>query len=175
MADRGERLVHAFHADPVVPDLAGRHQIIEDAVDAGVAEHRRGRTVKLQQIDGLHFEVAQASIDPVREVRAAVAVRRLRRQAPARLRRHVDRLAGAFPPQPRYQALAAAIAVDVCRVDEIHAAVDRGVERPHRLLVVHRAPGAADGPGAKTDRRHGETRAAQHPIFHSTTPCLNGE
>ena len=76
------------------------------------------------------------------------------------------RLARPLAPQPRDEPLAAAVAVDVCGVDEVDAGVDGRVEGGDRLRIVDRAPGAADGPGAEADRRNGDIRPAEMLMGH---------
>ena len=57
-------------------------------------------------------------------------------------------------------------AVNVGGVDEVHAAIDGLLERGQRFGVVHAAPGAANGPGAKTDLGDLPAGPAQRSIAH---------
>jgi hypothetical protein len=166
MPQRAVRLVHGLDAHAVVADLPGAHQVVEDAEHLRPIVHLRVRAVELEQVDRVHLQVPQATINPPFEVLAAVALGRLRRQAAARFRRHVDRLALALATEARHQPLAAPVAVDVGRVDEVGAGVDRGVEGAHRLLVVDGAPCAADRPGAEADRRDLHVRPSEPAVFH---------
>src|SRR5512132_232253 len=141
-----KRLVHALHTYAIVPDLAGTNHVIEDAVDLFTAEDRGRRAMQLQQIDRIGREVLQAPIDPRGEVVAGVAGGRLRRQPPSRLRRHVDPLAWPLLAEPRDEALASPVTVDVRGVDEVDAGVDRRMQRADRFLVVDRTPRSTDRP-----------------------------
>src|SRR6185436_1120344 len=109
--------------------------------------------------------------DPGREVLARVALRRLLGQAPAGLGGDVDLLAP-LAAEAGDQPLAAAVAVDVRGVDEVRARVHRGVQGAHGLLVVHRAPRAADRPGAEADRGDGQAGAAERAVLHRYLPAI---
>ena len=116
--------------------------------------------MQLQQVDRVGFQVFQAAFDKRGEVGAVVTVRRVRVEPAAGLGGDVKfflPLLAQFGQQP----FAVAVAIDVRRVEEIHAAVERGVERGERFLVVHIAPRAADGPRAKADFRNLPARPAQ--------------
>jgi len=58
-------------------------------------------------------------------------------------------------------ALRAPVAIDVGRVDEGHAGVERGIERRPAVRFGNLAPGAADLPRAETDVADGEVRSAE--------------
>src|SRR3989304_3259213 len=101
MPHRGQRLFGGFDADAVVPQLAGRDEIVEDAEDVGPPVQRRRRTMQLQEVERLHLEVLEAAIHPGHEVLARVALAGLLRQAPPRLCRPPACVAwGVAPPPP---------------------------------------------------------------------------
>ena len=126
----------------------------------------RGRTMQLQQVNRVGVQVPQAALNPRREVFAAVTFRCLLRQPASGLGGDVKFFLP-FLFQLCQQPFAAAVAIDVRRVEEIHAAVERGMERGERFLVVHVAPRAADGPRAKADFRNLPARPSQFAIFHA--------
>src|SRR5450759_1824551 len=95
----------------------------------------------------------QAVLDEAGEIALVVAVGRVRRETAARLGGDYD-FPFAVALQLRDQALAAPHAVNIGRVDEVHAAIDGGSERRQGFGVVHAAPGAADRPRPKTDVGH---------------------
>ena len=107
--------------------------------------------MQLQQLDGVRFEVSQAAIHPLGQVRPRIPVNHLLWQAPARLGCDVDRVARTFSPEAGHETLAAAVSIHIRRVDEVDARIDRRVQGGHRLLVVHGSPIAANRPGAETD------------------------
>jgi len=78
---------------------------------------------------------------------------------------HGQRLV-ALAHQPGDQPFAAPVAVDVGGVEDGDAVVDRGVQRTHRFLVIDRAPGAADGPGAEGDLGHAVAGLAEGAVVH---------
>ena len=170
LADSAEGLVDRLDADAVVADLARLHHLVEDAEDIGRVVDLRGRTVELQEIDRVHLEVLQATVHPGVQVLSAVALRRLLGEPTARLRGHEEGLARALMPQTGHEALAASVAVDVCRIDEVHTGVDRGVKGLHRLVVLHRAPRATDGPGPEADGRDLHVCSPELPVLHSCLP-----
>src|SRR5439155_5966249 len=106
---------------------------------------------ELQEIDGVRLEVAQAPVDPRRKVLAVVPFRRLPGQPAPGLRRHPQAVAGALAAQAGHETLAAAVAVDVGGVDEVHAGLDGGMKGAQRVAVVDGTPRPADGPGAEAD------------------------
>ncbi|MNT82450.1 hypothetical protein D3C72_2221800 [compost metagenome] len=58
-------------------------------------------------------------------------------------------------------ALRAPVAIDVGRVDEGHAGVERGVEGRAAVRFGNLTPGATDLPRAETDVADGEVRSAE--------------
>ena len=69
------------------------------------------------------------------------------------------------------EALAAAVAVDVCGVEEGHAGLDGGVEHGAGVIRAHVAPVRAQLPGAEADHGYGAAGAAQGSSVHA--PSLN--
>ena len=146
--------------------LAGPYQFVQRPEDLRQVIHFRGRTMQLQQVNRVRVQVSQAALDERREVRMVVALRRLFRQPAPGLGGDVKRLlplAAQFCQQP----FTPPVAVNVRRVEEIHAAVQRGMERGERFAVVHFPPGAADGPRPKTDFGNFPAGASQFAIIHA--------
>ena len=128
--------------------------------------------MQLQQVNRVRFQVSQAAFDEGREVDAIVTVRGVWIEPAARLGGDVK----FFLPllsQFCHQPFAAAVAIDIRGVEEIHAAVERGVEGGERFLIVHVTPGAADGPRAKADFRNLPAGSSEFSIFHARK--LNGK
>ena len=103
--------------------------------------------VDLQEIDALDPEPSQAPFDVVAdrlgsEIHGVVAV--LAPERPA-LREHEHVLATA--ERPPDDLLRAAPPVEGRGVDPVHPQVERGVERPHRVALVLRAPVHPPDPG----------------------------
>jgi hypothetical protein len=163
--DRLQRFFHALHTDSVVAKLPGLHQPVQCAKEFRPVVDIGRRTVKLHQVEAIRGQVAQAVFDEAREVPLVVSIRGVRREAAPRLGGDKDlRLAIAL--QLRNQPLAPSHAVDIGRVDEVDAAVDRRVQRGERLGIVHISPASSDRPRAKTDLRHLPAGTAQLAIIH---------
>ncbi|MNL54275.1 hypothetical protein D3C87_1775960 [compost metagenome] len=60
----------------------------------------------------------------------------------------------------------ASVTIDVGRVDEGDAAVERRIQRALAVRFADVAPGAADLPGAEADLGNRRTRLAQNSRFH---------
>ena len=95
--------------------------------------------MQLNQVEPLGRKIAQAVVNPSRKVLATVAVHRLAWQAPARLGSDNNLFFSLFL-EPRDQALAAAAAVDICGIDKIDPAIDRLMQRRHRVFIRDLAP-----------------------------------
>ncbi len=106
--------------------------------------------MELHQVKNLGVQVKQVVVDPGGKVRPAVALDRLLRQTPAHLGGDDNLFLASLLELPD-QAVAAAVAVDIRSVEKVDARVDGLVERGERLLIAYLSPGAANGPGAKTD------------------------
>ena len=166
MAHGGEGLVDSLDTDAVVAQLTRGHQIIEDAEDFVTLDQFRRRAVQLQEIDGLGVQILKAAIDPRGQVLARVALDGLRRQTTPGFGRDVDRVVRALTAEPRDQALAPAVAIDVRGVDEVRSGVNRRVQCPHRRLIVDLPPAAAYRPRAKADDGHAHVRPAELSVVH---------
>ena len=166
---RVERLVGRLNADPVVAQLAGGNQVVQNGEGFRLSVERRWRAMELEEIDRLDFEVREAAVDPCGQVVPAVSFTRLLRQAASGLGRDPNRVPRPLAPQLRDQPLAASVAVDVCRIDEVDAVVDRRMQRRHRGRIVYRAPAPADRPCAKPDSRNVHVGTAKPPLFHAVT------
>ena len=72
------------------------------------------------------------------------------------------------------QLLAAAVAVDVGRVEEGDAGLDGAVQHRERVTLVDLAPVGPQLPGPESDRRHETFRLAQHAFFHPADATRGG-
>ena len=73
----------------------------------------------------------------------------------------------ALPEELPDQTLAAAFAVRVRGIDEVHPRVDGGVQRAQAFRVVYRAEGPSDGHPAEADDGDLEPGVAKLPPIHS--------
>src|SRR5207253_644457 len=121
------------------------------------------RTMKLHQIQAVRGEIAEAVFDKRAKVLFVVSVRGVRVEAAPGLGGDHDFLF-TLALELRDQALTAAHSVDVRGIDEIHAAIDGLVEGGDGLRIVHRPPGAADGPCSETDIRDLPTSTSEFAI-----------
>src|SRR5437763_16462595 len=94
----------------------------------------------------------------------------MRIETPPRLRGYINRVAWPARFELRDQPFASSIPMDIRRVDEVHATVDRTMQRRQRLRIVHIAPRPADRPGAEGDFRDIPPRAAERAIVHAPSP-----
>src|ERR1039458_8797094 len=121
--------------------------------------------MQLHQVEAIGPEVAETVFGEPRQVLLVVAGGGVRREAAAGFGGDHDLfLTLAF--ELRDEALAMAHAVDVGSVDEVHAAIDGLRKRGQGFGVVHAAPGAANGPRAKTDFGNLPAGPAQRSISH---------
>jgi hypothetical protein len=114
--------------------------------------------VELHQVERLDAEIGKAAVDEGLDVSSGVAVGNMRIEPTSGLGGDEGPFAAAFLQDRRNNLLGAAIAVDVRRIDEGDAAIERGVERALAVFLADIAPGAADLPGAKADLRNRSTR-----------------
>jgi len=119
----------------------------------------------LKAVDGISFEILETAMDPGRKVFPVVGLGSLLGQPAASLGGDI-KLVGALFLEAREEAFTAAVAIDVGSVEEIHAAIERGVQRSERFLVIDITPGTADRPGAETDLRNFPTGASKSAVFH---------
>ena len=127
--------------------------------------------MKLHQIQRLGLKVLQTALDIVRKVFGAVTGNCLFRQAAACLGGDERSFAAALLDDFRDQLLGVAITINVGGIDEIDAAVERGMKRRQRLLVIHLTPGSADGPRTKTDFTDLAASASKISHSHVSSPC----
>src|SRR6266516_4870446 len=99
------------------------------------------------------------------EVFAAVTFRRLRRQAAPGFCGDV-KLFLSLLFESGEQPFAAAIAINIGGVEEVHPAVERCVERGERFFVIHVAPRTANGPRPKTDFGNSPAGSSESAIVH---------
>ena len=154
--------------------------VVPGLVEKGVAVLRlhvlHFGVVEEVQADGLHPEPAQALLEAFsdeagREVAApAAALEGDEVVAPFRAQDEIVPV-GAFLQEFSDEVLAAALAVGVRGVDEVHPAVDGGVEGAVTLGIVHGAKAAADGHGAESDNRYLKAGVSEGPFFHGSI-CL---
>ena len=122
--------------------------------------------MQLQQVNRVGLQVLKAAFDKRREILTIVTVGSVRIEPATRLGGNV-KFVLPLPAQFRQQPFAVAVTIDIRRVEEIHAAVERGVQRGERFLVVHLAPRAADGPRAKADFRNLPAGTTEFAVFHA--------
>jgi hypothetical protein len=90
----------------------------------------------------------------------------VRIEAAAGLGGDVEVVAGPLLLEAGQQALAVAVAIDVGGVEEVHAQVQRLVQRGHGGSVVGGAPGATNGPGTEGDGGDLPAGAAEFAVLH---------
>ena len=100
------------------------------------------------------------------QVLLVISISSVRAESPASLRRHID-LLFSFALQLGDEPFASSVAVNVGRVDEINAQLDRPPQRRQRFLIALRAPTSTNRPRAETDLRNVPANAAKFAIFHS--------
>ena len=93
---RLQRLFNFLDAHPVIANFPGLHQVIEHAEHFRPMVKAGRRAMQLQQINGVGCQIAQAVLNPVREILAAVTFDGLFRQAPSRFGRNDDLLLARF-------------------------------------------------------------------------------
>ena len=125
--------------------------------------------MQLQQVEAIDSQVSQAVFDEARQVLRRVALGGVRRQTLAGLGRDHDLfLALAFHLPD--QALAAAGAVNIGGIDEVHAQVHGTMQCGQRCLVIDGSPATADCPRPKTDLRNLPAGTSKFAIFHNSFP-----
>src|SRR5215218_5997039 len=88
-------------------------------------------------------------------------------QASSCLGRDQDPIVWAALQEPTYELFAASVAVNVRGVDEVHAEIDRSVQRGVSVVLSDRPPVAPEGPGAEADLRDAHLRPSKVSIFQS--------
>src|SRR5215208_5284441 len=125
----------------------------------------RRRAMELQQVQGFDPEVLQATLGEVREVIVVVSFRSVGIQAPSCLGRDQDLIVWTVLQEPADELLAASVAVDIRGVEEVHAEVDRPVQRAESVILTDGTPAVPEGPGAETDLRDAHPRPSEVSIF----------
>src|SRR5271165_956928 len=160
-----QRFLDLFDADAVIAEFAGFYQIIEHGEDFGAVIDFRGRTMKLQQVQGIGREISQTVFNPRGQVFTGVAFDRLPRQAATRLGGNNDFIFAVLL-QASDQTFAAAVAVDVSGIDKIDTGVDCLVQSGESIFVGNVPPRTANGPGAEADLRDFPTGATERAVVH---------
>ncbi len=119
----------------------------------------------MEKIERFHRKIPQAVFDPPAEVPSAITFDSLAWQAPARLRGDNDLLFAALL-QLSEEPLAAAVAVHIRRVNEVHPAIHSFVEGGESVFVGDVAPGTAYSPRSKADLGYLPTCPAKWAVVH---------
>ena len=106
--------------------------------------------MKLQQVQRVGGKIAQAVVHPIGQIFPPVAFHGLLGQAAPGFGGDDDFF---FAPLLELgdQPLAAAVAVDVRSVDEVHPGINGLAQGAQSFFVGNLSPGAANGPSPKTD------------------------
>ena len=153
------------------PHLALLDELVQRAERLLERRHTIG-VVVLVEVDPVGLQPAQRVLDRAADVLAAPRRRLAVLGAVAELRRQDDLVAAAGQRAPDDLLAAATAAVDLRRVEEGHARVERSVDHGPRGGLVDPA---AEVVAAEADDRHLETRAAELPCAHDLQPmdcCL---
>jgi len=126
--------------------------------------------VQLQEIDRLGLQVLQAALHKGGQVGAGKAGCHMGHQPAAGFGGDIERLA-ALLAQACQQALAAAIAIHIGGVEEVHPQVQRTVQRGHGVLVIDLAPGTPNGPGAEAHSGNIPAGTAERTVLHKDFRC----
>ncbi len=173
-----EAFIDRRDRDAPVADLADLLQPRHRLLDIFAPELLDGRVVGLVEIDVVGAEALERSIDRVKDVfpREVFLQRAVAHPHDADFRGDDDALPGARQHDAE-ERLAAAEAVGVGGVEEVHAEVAGAADRGQRLVVVgpppsERRPGslsrAADGPRAETDFTDPDAGVAERTELHAS-------
>src|SRR6266700_7467947 len=127
VADGFERLVHPLYTHPIIADFALLHQVIKDAKDLGHVVDFRRWSMQLQQIEGLHLQVAQAALNKSGQVLAHVPLGCMGVEPPSHFCSNNELRAARFAHLCD-QLLGMPIAIDVSGIDEVDSEIDGPVE-----------------------------------------------
>ena len=152
--DRLQPLLDLLDADAVVADLAARDEVVEMAEHLRHVEHRGGGQCSWTRSSASTCSRFKLAPDPAGEVRLGVAFRLVGRAAAPALGRDERPRAAARLQHAADDLLRAPAAINVSRVDEGHAGVERRVQRRDRVALGDIAPATADRPGAEADFRN---------------------
>ena len=115
-------------------------------------------------------EVGPAAVEPAAEGVQGEGLGHMGVGAAAHLGGDGDVGVGSLAQQPADESLAAAVAVDIGRVEERHAGVDRRVQNAHRVVLADVAPVGPELPAAQTDHRDRATGPAESACLHDVDP-----
>ncbi len=162
-----------------VANLAGAHAVIE-SVEGFFERRERVAAVNLVQVDVILLQPFQAGIHAFHDVRAREADLVVART-------HAEQHLGGEHIGVAWQCehaqciagddLGASVGVEVRGVDEVDAAVERGLDEIGDVVLRNagdRGPhafAAAEGHGAEAHFRNDEARFAELAITHLHTPC----
>src|SRR3954471_5194450 len=132
--DGFQSFLDSLDADAVVANPPFLHQAIQHSENLRMVVRVSGRAMELEQIECIRFKVAQAVVNPRGKILVIVAVNSLLWESPARLCSYDDFVLAVLL-QASNKAFAAAIAINICRVDEIHSAVDGLVQGLHGVFI----------------------------------------
>ena len=172
--DRGERLVGCLHADAVGAHHSFRHERVEIVEHSVAVDDFAWWTVQLDEVEGVGAQVRPRAVGPGAEVRHRVVLQALT-GAPTHLRGH-ERVEPRVGREELGDALlAAAVAVDVGRVEHRHAGLHRCLQDRLGGVGTNLAPVRTELPGAQGDHRHrapGSSKdAGGHPGAGGSPAC----
>src|SRR5215216_1240977 len=170
--ERHPRLLDLLDTDAIVSHLARRLQTIQGLEGRVLAIYLGRRTVELEEVQGLDPEVLEAPLDEAGEVIVIVAPGGVGVEATPGLGGDEDLVAGALFQELADEPLAAAVAVDVRRVEEADAEVYGPVQGCIRFFVAHRSPLAPERPGSEAYLRDPHAGLSQIPVLQSFVPSL---
>ena len=139
---------------------------VEGVEDPVVVVDGRGRAVQLHEVERVDAEVLAAAVGPGAQGVGGERLGHVRVGAAAALGHDGQAGVGPLAQQPADEPLAAAVAVDVGRVEHRHAGVDRGVQHRHGVVLAHRAPVGTELPAAQADHRDRTTGPAECSHLH---------
>src|ERR671912_211475 len=165
------RLLDLLHAHAVITKLSCFLQPVQRLEGRVLTVDFRWRAVELQQVQGFDPEVVQATLDEGREVVVIVSFRSVGIQASSGLGRDQDLIVRAVLHELGDYLLAASVAVDVRRIEEVHPEVDRAVQSGVGVVLTYSTPVAPECPGAEADLRDTHPRLPEVSI--SQSPVLS--
>ena len=167
--DRRERLVAGLDRDAVGGDAPLLDERVEVGEERVVLDHGGRRGVELHEVEPLDAEVLARAVGPLAEARRRV-LGVLQRHAAPHLGRDERALAGVLGEHAADQPLAAAVAVDVGRVDERDAGRERGLERRDRVASPGHRPSRRRAARRRSRRTRRPARAAGSAVAPRSQP-----
>jgi hypothetical protein len=125
--------------------------------------------VQLNQVERRNLEVPEAALDVLGQIVAVVALFDVRTRAAPDLGGYPERIT-ALAAQASQESFAVAVAIDVRRVEEVDAEIQRAMQAAHCFGIIHLTPGAADGPGTETDAGDLEAGSTECFVLHGWHP-----